>query len=77
MSDSLLPVLLCLFSAVTVATANFAVKRGGDVLSARMVLSLTSALCLLPAAFFVPLPEPALWQPIALAIGRTGSTSFS
>lgn len=69
MSDSLLPVLLCLFSAVTVATANFAVKRGKDVLSARMVLSLTSALCVLPFAFVVPLPEPALWGPIALAIG--------
>lgn len=69
MSDSLLPVLLCLFSAVTVATANFAVKRGKDVLSARMVLSLTSAICVLPFAFVVPLPEPALWGPIAIAIG--------
>ncbi|MEE2879478.1 MAG: DMT family transporter [Pseudomonadota bacterium] len=69
MSDSLIPVLLCLFSAVTVATANFAVKRGGDVLSARMVLSLTSAACVLPFAFIVPLPEPDLWAPIAVAIG--------
>lgn len=68
MSDSLIPVLLCLFSAITVATANFAVKRGGDVLSARMVLSLTSALTVLPFAFFVPLPGPSLWPPIAMAI---------
>ena len=68
MSDSLLPVTLCLFSAITVALANFAVKRGGDVLSARMVLSVTSALCVLPAAFFVPFPEPGLWPPIAAAI---------
>lgn len=68
MSDSLVPVLLCLFSAVTVATANFAVKRGGDVLSARMVLSLTSAACVLPFAFILPLPEPGLWPPIAMAI---------
>ena len=58
MSDSLVPVLLCLFSAVTVATANFAVKRGGDVLSARMVLSLTSAACVLPFAF-MPAAERA------------------
>ncbi|WP_300378161.1 DMT family transporter [Henriciella sp.] len=68
MPDSLLPVLLCLFSAITVATANFAVKRGGDVLSARMVLSLTSAACVLPFAFIVPLPERGLWMPIAIAI---------
>lgn len=68
MSDNFLPVILCLFSAVTVATANFAVKRGGDVLSARMVLSLTSAACVLPFAFVLPLPERALWGPIALAI---------
>ena len=34
MSSTTLPLLLCLLSAVTVALANFAVKRGGDVLSA-------------------------------------------
>ena len=68
MSANLAPLLLCLLSAVTVALANFAVKRGGDVLSARMVLSVTSALCVLPFAFFVPLPEPALWPAIAMAI---------
>ena len=69
MSDSLFPFLLCLLSAVTVALANFAVKRGGDVLSARMVLSITSALCVLPFAFIVPFPEAGLWLPIAYAIG--------
>ena len=69
MSETLTPILLCLLSAVTVATANFVVKRGGDVLSARMVLSLTSALGMLPFAFFVPLPEPGLWPPILMAIG--------
>lgn len=69
MSAGALPVLLCLLSAVTVALANFAVKRGGDVLSARMVLSITSALCVLPFAFFVPFPEAALWPAIAMAIG--------
>lgn len=68
MSSNLAPLLLCLLSAVTVALANFAVKRGGDVLSARMVLSLTSALCVLPFAFFVPLPEAGLWPAIAMAI---------
>ncbi len=68
MSADLLPLLLCLLSAVTVALANFAVKRGGDVLSARMVLSITSALCVLPFAFIVPFPEAGLWPPIAMAI---------
>ncbi|WP_084398513.1 DMT family transporter [Henriciella aquimarina] len=67
MSDSLVPVLLCLFSAVTVATANFAVKRGGDVLSARMVLSITSSLCVLPFAFVVPLPDRELWVALGVA----------
>ena len=69
MSADLLPLLLCLLSAVTVALANFAVKRGGDVLSARMVLSITSALCVLPFAFIVPFPEAGLWPAIAMAIG--------
>ncbi len=68
MSVAFLPIALCLFSAVTVATANFAVKRGGDVLSARMVLSLTSAACVLPFAFFLPLPSQALWGPLAITI---------
>ncbi|MGB3626627.1 MAG: DMT family transporter [Henriciella sp.] len=69
MSDTLLPITLCLFSAVTVALANFVVKRGGDVLSARMVLSLSSALSMLPFAFVVPFPEAGLWPAIAMAIG--------
>ena len=69
MSATTLPLLLCLLSAVTVALANFAVKRGGDVLSARMVLSITSAFCVLPFAFFVPFPEAALWPAITMAIG--------
>jgi drug/metabolite transporter (DMT)-like permease len=69
MASGTLPLLLCLLSAVTVALANFAVKRGGDVLSARMVLSITSALCVLPFAFLVPFPEAALWPAIAMAIG--------
>lgn len=69
MPETATPILLCLLSAVTVATANFVVKRGGDVLSARMVLSLTSALGMLPFAFVVPLPEPGLWPPILMAIG--------
>ena len=69
MSDTFLPVALCLFSALTVALANFVVKRGGDVLTARMVLSITSALCMAPVALFVPLPGPTLWSAIAVAIG--------
>ena len=35
MTMTLLPVVLCLLSAVTVAATNMFVKRGGDVLTAR------------------------------------------
>ena len=62
-----LPVLLGLFSAVTLAVANVAVKRGGDILVSRVVMALWGAIILLPAAFFVPLPDPQTWK--ALGIG--------
>ena len=55
-SSALLPVLLCLFSAVTVATANVLVKRGGDILTARMLMSVVMALTALPFVPFVPMP---------------------
>lgn len=68
MSDATLAILLCLLSAVTVATANFAVKRGGDVLTARMVLAITMGLTMLPFVFFVPLPTRDQWGLIAIGI---------
>lgn len=68
MSPALLAVLLGLFSAVTVAAANFAVKRGGDVLTARMVLSIAMALTVVPAVPFVPAPPIELWPALLLAV---------
>ena len=68
MSPALLAVLLGLFSAVTVAAANFAVKRGGDVLTARMVLSVSMALTVVPFVPFVPAPPADLWPSLLGAV---------
>ncbi|MEO0467062.1 MAG: DMT family transporter [Pseudomonadota bacterium] len=68
MTAAALPILLSVFSAVTVAVANFTVKRGGDVLTARMVLSITMALTVLPFTPFVPLPSADLWPQLLGAV---------
>lgn len=67
-SPETLAIGLGLFSAVTVALANVSTKIGGDVLTARMVLSLSMALCVLPFTPFVPPPPLALWPGLFLAI---------
>jgi drug/metabolite transporter (DMT)-like permease len=67
-TESMLPIALGLFSALTLALANTAVKRGGDILGGRVVHSVTAALILLPFAFMVPLPDRATWQALALAV---------
>jgi drug/metabolite transporter (DMT)-like permease len=59
---------LGLFSAITLAGANTAVKAGGDILAGRAILSVTSALILLPFAFFLPLPTPEVWAALALSL---------
>lgn len=56
MHSEMAPVALCLFSAVTVATTNVMVKRGGDVLTARMLVAIVMALTVLPLIPFFPLP---------------------
>jgi len=68
MSPALLAIFLSLFSAITVAAANFAVKRGGDVLTARMVLSISMALTVVPFIPFVPAPPTALWPSLIFAV---------
>jgi len=68
MEPTLLAISLGLFSAVTLAAANMSVKMGSDILVGRAVLSASSALLILPAAFFVPLPDAATWAALALAI---------
>jgi len=67
MQSALFPVLLCLLSAVTVAATNMFVKKGGDVLSTRMVVSVAMAITALPFVFVVPLPTPKLWAALGLA----------
>lgn len=68
MSSSLFPIALCLLSAVTVAATNLFVKRGGDVLSTRMIVSIAMALSALPFVAFVPLPTPAVWGALAISV---------
>ena len=68
MSSSLLPIALCLFSAVTVAATNMFVKRSGDVLSTRMIVSIAMALSVLPFAPFIAPPTPLLWQALAVSV---------
>jgi len=68
MSASLLPVALCLFSALTVAVTNVMVKRGGDVLTTRAIVAIMMALTVVPIAPFVPLPPPHTWGLIGLSM---------
>lgn len=68
MSSSIFPIALCLLSAITVAATNFFVKRGGDVLSARMLVSLTMAACALPFVAVVPWPEGHLWLALSASV---------
>jgi drug/metabolite transporter (DMT)-like permease len=62
------PIALGLFSAVTLAAANVAVKMGSDILVGRAVLSCSAALLIAPFALLVPPPDAALWAALALAM---------
>jgi drug/metabolite transporter (DMT)-like permease len=68
MFDTFLPVVLCLISAVTVAATNMFVKRGGDVLTARMAVAIVMGLSVLPFAPFVPLPPAETWSLILVSV---------
>ena len=68
MSSTLLPVALCLFSAVTVALVNVLVKRGGDVLVTRAMVAIVMGLSVIPLVPFVPLPPPETWGLIAASM---------
>lgn len=68
MSTELLAIGLGLFSALTLALANLAVKATNDVLVTRAVLSVSCALIVAPVAFFVPPPTPELWGAIAVSV---------
>ncbi|MEO0982913.1 MAG: DMT family transporter [Pseudomonadota bacterium] len=68
MTNDLLPVALGLLSAITLAIVNVAIKRGGDVLIGRAVLSSTSALMIAPFAFVVPAPNAVTWGALAFSL---------
>jgi drug/metabolite transporter (DMT)-like permease len=55
-------------SAVTLAGANTFVKAAKDILGGRAVMSLTSAILAVPAAFFTPLPNLQTWMILALSL---------
>ena len=68
MDPTLLAFVLGMGSAVTLAGANTCVKAAKDILGGRAVMALSSAILIAPAAFFVPLPSPAMWGFLALSI---------
>jgi drug/metabolite transporter (DMT)-like permease len=68
MSPDATAVMLGLFSAVTLASVNFAVKIGADILVGRAILSCSAALLIAPLALFAPLPDAATWGALALAV---------
>lgn len=69
MDTTLLPILLCLVSAVTLAVCNVLVKKGGDVLTSRMLVSFFMGVSVLPFAPFVPGVPVEQWPLMALCLG--------
>ncbi|HYD98763.1 MAG TPA: EamA family transporter [Alphaproteobacteria bacterium] len=68
MNESVLAILLGLFSAVTLAAANMSVKMGTDILVGRAVLSASAAAMVAPAAVLVPPPDARTWGALLLAV---------
>lgn len=68
MTNNILAISLGIFSAITLAAANMSVKMGSDILVGRTILSGSAAILILPAAFFVPLPDPATWAALSIAM---------
>ncbi|MFN4183222.1 MAG: EamA family transporter [Hyphomonas sp.] len=77
MSPTLLPIVLCLLSALTVAITNVMVKRGGDVLTARAIVAIVMGLSVLPLLPFAPLPPPETWPLIAISVAVHWFYQFS
>lgn len=61
-------VFLGLFSALTLAAANMSLKMGSDILVGRAVLSVSAAVMIAPAAFFVPFPDRPTWAALAMTL---------
>ena len=68
MDPTLFAFVLGMGSAITLAGANTFVKAAKDILGARAVMALSSAVLVLPAAFFVPLPGQQTWMILALSL---------
>lgn len=68
MDNQALAIALGLFSALTLALANTAVKKGQDILVGRATLSSIAALLVAPFALLVPLPDAATWTALVWAI---------
>lgn len=68
MDPTLFAFALGMGSAVTLAGANTFVKAAKDILGARAVMALSSAVLMFPAAFFVPLPGQQTWIILALSL---------
>jgi drug/metabolite transporter (DMT)-like permease len=59
---------LGLGSAVTLAACNAFIKSARDILGARAVMSISSAVLMFPAVFLAPLPSPKTWMFLALSL---------
>jgi drug/metabolite transporter (DMT)-like permease len=53
---------------VTLAAANMSVKMGTDILVGRAILSVSSAVLVLPAIFLVPPPDGPTWRALAVTL---------
>ncbi|RAN36779.1 MULTISPECIES: DMT family transporter [unclassified Hyphomonas] len=67
-ASEILPISLCLLSAISLATTNVLVKGGGDILTGRMIVQVTAALIVLPFAFFFPLPPLSTLPLLAISM---------
>ncbi|QDX26240.1 EamA family transporter [Sphingomonas suaedae] len=68
MGEQSLAIALGLISALTLALANMAVKRGHDILVARAILSGSAAVVIAPFALIVPFPDSATWAALAWSV---------
>lgn len=76
MTPTTLAIVLGLTSAVSLAAVNAVVKAGRDIFMARAVLSMMAATLMLPVAFFVPLPTPAVWVALFCSLIAHGAYQF-
>ena len=69
MNGTALAIFLGLFSAVTLAAANYSVKAGSDILASRAILQGSASLLMLPVVLFiVPAPSPAVWAALVITV---------